>query len=64
MAQSKMNEGEALALINHYGRKIAGASGGVGGCSRADIIEWAGRVAALAKQMRGKNSSYLRDEVR
>ena len=62
MAQNKMDEGEALTLIRHYGSKIAAAGGGIGGESRADIIDMADRITVLAKHMRGKNSLYLRDE--
>ena len=63
MAKSKPDEGETLNLIHYYGEKIATARCGIGtGASRSDIIEWAGRVTALAKQMKGKNSLYLRDE--
>jgi hypothetical protein len=63
MAKSKMDEGETLNLIHYYGQKISTAQCGIGAdASRSDIIAWACRVATLAKQMKGKNSLYLRDE--
>ena len=55
----KMSEGETVALIHHYGRKIADAHGGLAGASRADVVGWADRVAQLARTLPARNPQYL-----
>lgn len=58
----KISEGETVALIHHYGERIARAGGGLAGSSRRDVIEWAERVVALARTLPAKNAMYLCDD--
>lgn len=57
--QNIETEGETLALIHHYGHKLATCSGGLCGATRADLIEWSDRLGQLVRAMPAKNSLYL-----
>ena len=59
MATKKMNEGETLALIRHYGNALSYVGQGAFSDSRAEIIANAERALQLAKSLPAKNSAYL-----